>query len=58
MKHIEVMRKWCKKIGIKIFDKWDIPLDHVTYNKEDKECLQVEIKKTGADDVMFEFRVG
>ena len=20
--HIEVMRKWCKKIGIEIFDKW------------------------------------
>ena len=31
MKHIEVMRKWCKKIGIDIFDKWLIPLDHVTY---------------------------
>ena len=30
MKHIEVMRKWCKKIGIEIFDKWLIPLDHVT----------------------------
>ena len=32
MKHLEVLRKWCKKIGIKIFDlKWLIPLDHVTY---------------------------
>ena len=31
MKHIELMRKWCKKIGIKIFDKLLISLDHVTY---------------------------
>ena len=31
MKRIEVLRKWCKKIGIEIFDKWLIPLDHVTY---------------------------
>ena len=31
MKHIEVMRKWCKQMGIEIFDKWLIPLDHVTY---------------------------
>ena len=25
------MRKWFKKIGIDIFDKWLISLDHVTY---------------------------
>ena len=28
----EVMLKWCMEIGIEIFDKWLIPLDHdVTY---------------------------
>ena len=26
------MLKWCKKIGIQIFDKWLISLDHVTYS--------------------------
>ena len=31
MKHIEVMRKQCKKIEIEIFDKWLISLDHITY---------------------------
>ena len=31
MKRCEVMRKWCKKIEIEIFDKWLIPLDRVTY---------------------------
>ena len=31
MKHFEVMRKWCKKIEIDIFNKWLISLDHVTY---------------------------
>ena len=25
------MKKWCRKIGIEIFDKWLISLDHVTY---------------------------
>ena len=30
MKHFEVLRKWCKKIEIDIFDKWLISLDHVT----------------------------
>ena len=31
MKQFEVMRKWCKKIEIEIFDKWLISLDRVTY---------------------------
>ena len=31
MKHFEVLRKWCKKIEIEIFDKWLISLDRVTY---------------------------
>ena len=31
MKHFEVVRQWCKKIEIEIFDKWLISLDHVTY---------------------------
>ena len=30
MKHIAVMRKRCKKMGIEIFDKWLISLDYVT----------------------------
>ena len=29
MKHFEVVRQWCKKMEIKIFDKWLISLDHV-----------------------------
>ena len=32
MKHFEATRKWRKKTGIEIFDKWLISLDHVTYN--------------------------
>ena len=31
MKHFEVVRKWCKKIEIEMFDKRLISLDHVTY---------------------------
>ena len=31
MKHFEGLRKWGKKIEIKIFDKWLIPLDRVTF---------------------------
>ena len=31
MKYFEMMRKWCKKIGIEVFDKWLISLDHVTF---------------------------
>ena len=30
MKHFKIMRKWCKKTEIEIFDKWLISLDHVT----------------------------
>ena len=30
MKHIEVMRKWCKKIGIEIVDKWKKLLSHLS----------------------------
>ena len=33
MKHFDVLRKWCKKIEIEIFDKWLITLDHVTYTQ-------------------------
>ena len=31
MKHLEIIRKWCKKIEIEIFDRLLISLDHVTY---------------------------
>ena len=31
MKHFDILRKWCKKIEIWIFDKWLISLDRVTY---------------------------
>ena len=31
MKHFEVLRKWCQKTEIEIFDKWLISLDRVTY---------------------------
>ena len=31
MEHVAVMRKWCKIMGINIFDNWLISLDHVTY---------------------------
>ena len=35
MKHIAVMRKWCKKIGIEIFDKWLISLimSHIRFSQ-------------------------
>ena len=33
MKDFAVLRKWYKKIEIKIFDKWLISLDRVTYKK-------------------------
>ena len=31
MKDLYVLRNWCKKIEIEIFDKWLISLDRVTY---------------------------
>ena len=36
------MRKWCKKIGIEIFDKWLISLDRVTYDFNENPILRVQ----------------
>ena len=40
MENFEVMLKWYKKIGIEIFDKQLIPLDHVTYGFLERFAVQ------------------
>ena len=42
MKRFEVMRKWCKKIEIEVFDKWLISLDYVTYVKISQQIIKLE----------------
>ena len=50
MKHIKVMRKWCKKIATEIFDKRLISLDHVTYR-----CMGIlnPITKVNPDQIVL-----
>ena len=63
MKHLEVIRKWCKKIEIEIFDKWLISLDHVTnimfYNLDwgdsSNSCSNYSLN-TPADITILELR--
>ena len=43
MKHLPVLRKWCKKIEIEIFDKWLISLDRVTYLSKCVQILQEQV---------------
>ena len=39
MNHFEVLRIWCQKKEIDIFDKWLISLDHVTYVTRSREWV-------------------
>ena len=41
MKHFEGLRKWGKKLEIKFFDKWLIPLDHVTFVFNNSQVLYI-----------------
>ena len=44
MKHLKVVRQWCKKIEIGIFDKWLIPLivSHISY-WTNMHCIAMEL---------------
>ena len=53
MKHFGVLRKWCKKIEIEIFDKLLIFLDHVTYKSDFKCCiLSIESRNNSRDVII------